>query len=222
MSSSSSPSAKRLLNELVESEPLSSLVAIIETTRAEPEASFISHESVTIGVTAAATATVEAAATATRRSTRARRAPERFAQTPSTRALHSYVVAGIHGHSLQGPLGIHYLVSCVGYDEWTWLPKSDLACESLIRQYHRNIAVADRWLAWEQSNDNRRPQAEESEVAAVHGCHTDEMGNYLYLLSWVGHKTGWQWVKEFDCSCDELTSAFFDMDDGACLPLEWN
>ena len=85
-----------------------------------------------------------------------------------------------------------------------------------------NIAVADRWLALEQSNDNWRPQAVESEVAAVHGCHTDDMGNHWYLVSWVGNKTGWQWVKECDCSCDELTSAFFDMEHGAFLPLEWN
>ena len=85
-----------------------SLDDIIESVRADLEAPFISPETAALAVTAVATTT---ATKTTRRSTRAWRAPERFAPTPLTR-LHHYEVATIHAYYQVGRVD-YYLVSWV-------------------------------------------------------------------------------------------------------------
>ena len=204
--------ADRLLNELVESEPLPSLADIIDWARAELEAPFISPEAAALAVTAVATtttavATTTAAATSTRRSTRARRAPECFAPTPSMRPQH-YEVEAIHGSCWLDEV-VYFLVSWVGYDDdWMWLAESDLACSSMVRQYTRNIVAADKRYFQLDAPDNTQAASVHYEVAGIHGCFIDREGNYWYLLSWAGYKAGWQWVQECDCSCSEVARAF--------------
>ena len=123
--------------------------------------------------------------------------------TPSTRP-HHYEVAGIHGH-YQVRRSVYYLVSWVGYDaDWMWLPESDLACSSMVRRYRRNVKAANI----NSQRDHTHPIAARYEVAAVHGCCSNDNGDQWYLLSWSGYKAGWQWVKEQDCSCYELIRAF--------------
>ena len=119
--------ADRLLRELADNEPLQSLEEIIESVRAELEATFITPEGAAMAVIAVAATT---ATTTTRRRTRARRAPKRFAPTPSTRP-HHYEVAAIHG-CFQVGLVDYFLVSWVGYDaDWMWLPECELTFQVL-------------------------------------------------------------------------------------------
>ena len=203
--------ADRLLSELDDNEPLPSLEDIIDWARAELEAPFISPEAAALAVTAVATTTTAVATTAaaatTRRSTRTRRAPERFAPTPSMRPQH-FEVAAIHGRCWFDGVA-YFLVSWVGYDaDWMWLPESDLACSSMVRQYNRNIVAAYKRYFQLDARDNTQAASVHFEVAGIHGCFIDREGNYWYLLSWAGYKAGWQWVQECDCSCSEVARAF--------------
>ena len=218
---------ERLLNEWVEHEPLSTLGDIIEWALATLEAPFISPEAAALAVTAVVatttpTITTTAAATTTtttRRSTRTRRAPERFDPTPSTRP-HHYEVAGIHGHYQVGRVD-YYLVSLVGYDA-DWLPQSDLACASLVRQFNRNVIAANnKWYKRTVRNHTGSSPAHQ-EYVNVHGCCEDDNGDQWYLLSTAGFKARWQWVQECHCSCYELIRAFDRQLDRAILSWQPN